>query len=99
MEAHIDGRTIKTTDDFYEAFARIEGVPNWFGRNLDALWDTVTGLLEKPVTLDWRNFQASRDAMGPDFETLIELLLQAQAETASAPDRVRFELKLDGQPG
>ena len=58
----------------------------------------VTGLLEKPVTLDWRDFQASRDAMGLDFETLIELLLQAQAETASAPDRVRFELKLDGQP-
>lgn len=98
MEAQIDGQTIKTTADFYEAFARIEGVPNWFGRNLDALWDTVTGLLEKPVTLDWQNFQASKDAMGPDFEMLIELLLQAQAETASAPGRVRFELKLDGQP-
>ena len=91
VEAHIDGLGIRTVGDFYEAFAQIEGVPQWFGRNLDALWDTVTGLLDGPVTLNWFNADASAEAMGDDFETLVSLLRNAERETAT-----KFTLHLMG---
>jgi prevent-host-death family protein len=31
-----------TTDEFYTAFFDAVGAPPWHGRNLDALWDSIT---------------------------------------------------------
>jgi RNAse (barnase) inhibitor barstar len=33
-----------STADFYRALAAAAGFPDWFGANLDALWDTLTEL-------------------------------------------------------
>lgn len=33
-----------STADFYRALAAAAGFPDWFGANLDALWDTLTDL-------------------------------------------------------
>ncbi|MGW4694178.1 barstar family protein [Kitasatospora cineracea] len=35
------GRTIETLDDFWDAVAGPCGLPDWFGRNLDAWADTI----------------------------------------------------------
>jgi hypothetical protein len=35
------GRPIKTLDDFWDAVAGPCGLPEWFGRNLDAWADTI----------------------------------------------------------
>ena len=32
----------KTPDDFYAAFLGAVGAPPWHGRNLDALWDSIS---------------------------------------------------------
>ncbi|MEU0168354.1 barstar family protein [Streptomyces iakyrus] len=35
------GRLIETLDDFWEAVSKPCGLPEWFGRNLDAWSDTI----------------------------------------------------------
>lgn len=35
------GRLIETLDDFWDAVAKPCGLPEWFGRNLDAWADTI----------------------------------------------------------
>ena len=35
------GQDIETLDDFWDAVAGPCGLPEWFGRNLDAWWDTI----------------------------------------------------------
>ncbi|MEV7215398.1 barstar family protein [Kitasatospora cineracea] len=35
------GRRIETLDDFWDAVAEPCGLPDWFGRNLDAWADTI----------------------------------------------------------
>lgn len=34
-------RRIETLADFWDSIAGPLGLPDWFGRNLDALWDTI----------------------------------------------------------
>ena len=44
MEAiELDGATWAEVGDFYAAYFAAVGAPDWHGRNLDALWDSLTG--------------------------------------------------------
>ncbi|WP_328537710.1 barstar family protein [Streptomyces sp. NBC_00344] len=44
-ELVVDLRTLPlvTLDDFWDAVSGPCGLPDWFGRNLDAWWDTIEG--------------------------------------------------------
>ncbi len=35
------GQQIRSLEDFWDAVAAPCGLPEWFGRNLDAWWDTI----------------------------------------------------------
>ena len=39
----LDGRSWRSKDNFYDAFFQAVRAPEWHGRNLDALWDSITG--------------------------------------------------------
>lgn len=43
MELVVDlrDRQLESLDDFWDAIQGPLGLPDWFGRNLDALWDTI----------------------------------------------------------
>jgi RNAse (barnase) inhibitor barstar len=38
----LDGGAWATKDDFYTSYFAAVGAPAWHGRNLDALWDSLT---------------------------------------------------------
>ena len=42
-EIRLDGRLWRTANDFYTAYLSAVGAPDWHGRNLDAVWDSLTG--------------------------------------------------------
>jgi RNAse (barnase) inhibitor barstar len=47
--------------ELHDALARALGFPAWYGRNWDAFWDAITGLVEMPRKLrfeDWSLFEA-----------------------------------------
>ena len=47
-EIRLEGRGWKTRDDLYNAFLAAMEAPNWHGRNLDALRDSiVTGSINR----------------------------------------------------
>lgn len=56
--------------------------PDWFGGNLDALYDLLTGDIEGPLRIVWRTLPKTRAALGPDFEALRTTLAEAAAERA-----------------
>ena len=63
-----------------DALERQLGLPSWFGRNLDALHDILTGVLEGPIEIVWRDADRSRAAMGEEFDRIAAVLRQAAAE-------------------
>jgi ribonuclease inhibitor len=70
----LDGASLTTLDQVYDALAAQLGFPAHFGRNLDALWDVLTTDIAGPIEIEWRNAAAARKALGGDFKRLIALL-------------------------
>ena len=46
---------IKNEKDFHEAFGKLEITPDYYGHNLNALWDVLTTDIEGPVEFVFEN--------------------------------------------
>jgi len=53
-------------------------LPEWYGRNLDALWDCITGYIQLPVTIQWIDNQGNNQ----EYANLVELLQEAAEEVS-----------------
>jgi len=81
MKCVLDGKKIGSRDDFYDELARRLRLPGHFGRNLDALWDALTGDLAGPVEIVWKEAGRSRARMGAkEQDGLVKVLLDAAVE-------------------
>ncbi|UUE08205.1 barstar family protein [Dickeya zeae] len=90
MNVVLDGLLIESEDDFHDFFAKELNLPIWYGRNLDALWDALTGMVERPVSLVWLNSEISRVRLSR-YEKIIGLFKDV-AEMDNALGRIsKFE--------
>lgn len=76
-QVKFDFERIGTVDDFYVVAARELGLPDHFGKNLDALWDSLTGDIVLPVSIQFVNLSM---AQLETFEKLIGLFEEAAEE-------------------
>lgn len=76
MRLELDGTTIRSSTDFHNAVTAASGI-SFYGRNLDALWDLLTGLVERPVRITWKNAKQSQIAMGDDFSRILRVINDA----------------------
>jgi RNAse (barnase) inhibitor barstar len=69
-EIVLDGGKWTAADDIYDAFFRAVGSPNWHGRNLNALRDSISvgriNELEVPYLIRIRNYSS----IGPEAKTM-----------------------------
>lgn len=86
--ALLDGN-LRTLPAVYARLARDLSFPAHFGRNLDALWDVLTTEIKGPIEILWQDHHESRRHMGPDFDRLVTVLRDVEAER---PD---FRLRLE----
>ena len=63
--------------DFYQQLKQKLSLPENFGDNLDALYDSLTGFVELPLHLEFVNMSVNQLE---DFETLLETLEEADEE-------------------
>ncbi|UPT55881.1 barstar family protein [Dickeya zeae] len=90
MNVVLDGLLIESEDDFHDLIAKELNLPIWYGRNLDALWDALTGMVERPVSLVWLNSEISRVRLSR-YEKIIGLFKDV-AEMDNALGRIsKFE--------
>ena len=90
MTLHLDGTAIRSEADFHDAIRHASGI-DFYGRNLDALWDLLTGLVDPPIEICWTDSGSSRAAMGARFDAILGVMRDAQAELGPQ----KFELKVD----
>ena len=88
----IDVSDCMTTDDVYRRLLAILDAPDWHGRNLDALWDSITsdinGLLP-PYSIE---IAGGEDAPEPVSALLSRI--QAMFKEAQHDANIRVELRL-----
>lgn len=76
----LSGKKIRSLEDFYDQIAQKLDLPTHFGRNLDALWDVLTGDVEGPVEIRWADSALSKIFMGSDFDKVERLLKDLEKE-------------------
>lgn len=65
-------------------------MPEYYGNNLDALWDCMTGWIEEPIRIKWKYYNESYKQLGKYAEDLKCVFEDASAEL----DGVVFEIEL-----
>lgn len=78
-EIVLDGLDLQSLEEVHDRFARALDLPEWYGRNLDALFDCLTDLGE-PVTVRLLHQEALEDRLGPRGRALVRLLRRAAEE-------------------
>lgn len=73
----IDFSNIGDIDDFYTQISEKMELPEYFGNNLDALFDLITGGLPMPLHLEFYNLSVDQLET---FEALISTLEDAEEE-------------------
>lgn len=79
MELIIDGSKIMSEEDFHMTVADGLDLPSWYGKNLDALWDSLTGIVDRPLKITWTHADQSKERL-PRYEKIISLLRDVEAQ-------------------
>ena len=90
----IDGREVLTLNDFHTKLKACPAVPNFYGQNLDALSDTLFGLVERPFMIVWTNASVSRANLGEEFDKITEIMAEAAKHDEEMGLEERFEFEL-----
>ena len=80
MEHVIDGTVIHSRDDFYDAVTAALSFPDWFGRNLDALHDSLHDLSWLPAgehVLVWSAPDVFKKSDPDGYRKIVDVLLDA----------------------
>lgn len=73
----IDFKNIDNEKEFYEIIRNKLDLPEYFGDNLDALWDSITGYIELPIKIRFLNFNNKKSDF---FISLKEVFIDAEKE-------------------
>ena len=84
----IDGRKCKSKAETHEYLARKEGFPDYYGKNLDALYDVLTDIGDKThLRISFAN--ALKKHLGDYGEKMIQVAMDA----AKNNPNITFELE------
>lgn len=95
MNIEIDGNSIKTESEFHAAISVALSLPPHYGNNLDALFDILSGDVERPVVLVWRDSSISKVGMGDSFERIVDVLRRIESQDVEWGLAEVFELQLN----
>jgi RNAse (barnase) inhibitor barstar len=84
-----------TRDDVYDAFFRAVGAPEWHGRNLDALADSIRGGSINQVEVPYRLVIRSYEGVGPDAKPMVDSLINLVHELGV--EGCPVEIRVEGQ--
>ena len=85
----IDGGEITGRENLHDVLKRTLELPEWYGRNLDALYDCLTAEPTEETEILVTNCEALEENLGTYGKVFLRLLEEAEEETSRL--RVRFE--------
>lgn len=74
----IDGTAFKNRETFHGLLKSKIGLPQYYGNNLDALWDCLTGEIALPLKIIWNNFNSSKITLGDYADKAAGVFIKAE---------------------
>lgn len=78
MTKILDGLQITNREGFYKYLVILLDLRYDFGNNLDALWDSMSTDVERPLNLIWENSDYSHARMGDYFDRIVEVFRKVE---------------------
>lgn len=69
----LHGDRIKSESDFHREISSALDLVEYYGCNLDALWDCLNYNVERPVLIIWLRSLDSKDCLRGDFERILHV--------------------------
>lgn len=95
----LDTTSVDSVAAFYDEVAASWGLPSWFGRNLDALFDVLGDLTASRTVLVWEGLRELSDVDPMHAGAVLDVLRDASGQATSFAVIVRDDLgvsELDG---
>ncbi|CAM2813287.1 barstar family protein [Paenibacillus sediminis] len=80
MELTLDGMEINSIEQLHKLLKEKLQLPEYYGENLNALWDCLTAWVDMPLKISWLHFQESKRILGSSAEEFLELFRDAEDE-------------------
>ncbi len=77
MNLILDGEKISSKDELHKLMESVLDFPEWYGRNLDALYDCLTDLTEE-VDIQLQNAEAFHRNLGDYADKVLWVLKDAE---------------------
>ena len=84
-----DSSHVESIDQLHSELSRRLDFPNYYGANLDALYDCLSGEIELPLTIIWKNYHMTRSKLGKDAVKVFKVM---KAFAKEEPD---FTIKVE----
>jgi ribonuclease inhibitor len=69
-----DSSHVESIDQLHSELARIFDFPDYYGANLDALYDCLSGDIALPLRIIWINYNITRLKLGKDAEKVLKVM-------------------------
>jgi ribonuclease inhibitor len=80
MKIVIESKEIQTINDFHIIIKEKLNLPDYYGQNLDALWDCFTGYIDLPIQIEIIDHKNLLLKLGETGEKLFKFLRKAEIE-------------------
>ena len=74
---------MKTISGVHLELKRKLKLPDYYGGNLDALWDGLADWVDLPLEIEWKNYDTARKSLGEYATRVLDLLEDADGVTVS----------------
>ena len=76
----LDGKDLTSEEKAHQILKEKLELPDYYGENLNALWDCLTGWINLPLKIVWKDFDYSKNQLGEFAEELLQLFYEAKEE-------------------
>ncbi len=76
----LDSKDFSNINELHSVLKEKLQLPEYYGKNLDALWDCLTGWIELPMTIEWVGYESSKSILGDYAIKLLETFQDAEQE-------------------
>jgi ribonuclease inhibitor len=76
----LSSKEFATKDELHAVLKKKLDLPDYYGENLDALWDCLTAWIELPLTIEWIGYKDSEKTLGEYATLVLETFRDAEKE-------------------
>ncbi|NLM57710.1 MAG: barnase inhibitor [Clostridium sp.] len=76
----LEGKELTSKAKTHKVLKEKLELPDYYGENLNALWDCLTGWVSLPLKVVWNDFNISKKQLGNFADELLQLFFEANDE-------------------